>query len=93
MTYTVSGGALNSTQTKFRPWLVGLLTDAGRDGRPALLVTARAAVTRQPGDAVLARALAARLVARLVQRTHRMTVARYRHHARTHATTAVTTTP
>jgi len=55
------------------------LTDARCDGRTTLLVAASAAIAREPGDTVLARALTGRLVARLVQRTDRVTVASYTH--------------
>uniref|UniRef100_A0A2M4DKD4 Putative secreted protein n=1 Tax=Anopheles darlingi TaxID=43151 RepID=A0A2M4DKD4_ANODA len=49
--------------------------DAGCDVRTALLVSAGTPVARQPGNAILARALARRVVARLAGRTDRMAIA------------------
>ena len=56
--------------------LATILTDAGRDGRLALLVARVAAVARETGHSVLARALTRRLVARSAQRADRVTLAR-----------------
>jgi len=52
------------------------LTDARSDRRLALLVAWVAAVARETGHAVLARALTGRLIARPAQRPDRMTLAR-----------------
>ena len=67
------------------PTFLVVLTDARSDGRATLLVSSRAAVTREAGDSVLARALSARLIARLIQCAHRVTVARC-HNTHTQAT-------
>lgn len=54
----------------------GGLTDAGGDGRAALLVALSAAVAGDPCHPVLAGTLARRLVARLPRRSDGMAVAR-----------------
>lgn len=51
------------------------LTDAGGDGRAALLVALGAAVTGDPGHSVLAGALTCCLVARLPRCSDRMAIA------------------
>lgn len=56
----------------------GSLTDAGGDGRAALLVALSAAVTGDSRHSVFAGALACRLVARLPRRSNRMAIARLR---------------
>ena len=52
-----------------------ILTDAGGDGRLALLVALGTAVTRQPRYAVLAGTLASGLVTHLSQCSHRVALA------------------